>query len=232
MAGLQRIGAIAGVFTDPGGGGAPYLDFADDDVLELVEPGDVLVLAVFGSSIGAPSGTGWTQRATPPGWEVYTKHAVAREAAPTIEAADAGNDPAGVLLVVRGATESYVVGAADSLATDAVNDNDTPTLTVVDSNGLLVAAWLGTAGGPEPDALAAPVSAVLAVETSGASGSPTRWFVVGEAPINGVPDTEALTLHTPDPDDVHVLVVALRHRPPPVPKALAGAAVVNIGLVP
>jgi hypothetical protein len=230
--GLERFGAVAGLYTDPGGGGSKFLDFADADLLDVIETGDVLVLVAYGTVLGTPAGAGWAARATFGNWKLWTKLATALEALPTLTAVDGALDAAGALLVYRGATEGYLIGDTDQVSTNNVNDQGTPTLTVIDSNGLLVAAWLGSSGGPEPDVLPAPVSSVLVQETSGASGNPARWFVVGEAPINGAPTTAALTLHTSDPDDVHVAIAALRHRPPHRPAALSGVAFVNLGLTP
>jgi hypothetical protein len=231
MTALLRIGAVSGVFTDPGSD-PTYLDFTDADLLDLVADGDVLLLIAYGATLGTP-GASWAQRWSSGSWKAWTRSAVAREAFPALEAADGSDDAAGVVLVYRPASPSYLVGGAGQRSTSSALAHATPAATVVDANGRLLALWLGRPLGPTHTALAAPVETVIDLQTSNASGSGARRWVVGEAPIEAVPAAGALTLSTTGSDSVQAAMVPLRDRAAPAPARLVDTgAGANVGLLP
>jgi hypothetical protein len=223
---MERVAAIAGVFD-----GAD-LTFADVAASAAVQTGDVLLLVAYGSDVG-PLGDPWSQRFSGGDWQAWTRSAVALEAFPTLPATDGANDPAGVLLIYRHASESYAFGSAAAVSTAAVTDHETAAATVVDTNGLLLGLWLGAPAASEPDATDDAYEELVRQETSDASGGGVRWFVVVAQGLNAAPSPDALRLTTPANQSMQVAIVALRDRPPAAPRGLVDAgAGAHIGLLP
>jgi hypothetical protein len=231
---LALIAAVAGVYVEPGGAGDQYLDFADAGAAALVADGDTLLVIVHGSSLGSPTGGGWTQRAAGSTWATWTKKATAFEPLPTMLAYSGDGDATGALLVYRNATQALLVAQAQGNFSSSTMTHQTSAATAVDTAGLLLGLWTGSAGGPAPNLpLADPVETVIGAQSSNASGSGKRWFVVGQAPIAGVPNAGALTLTTVTNDHMAMEILVLRDRPPPRPAPFVDlGAGANIGLLP